>query len=263
MTAHTDLVVVGGGISPAARSPSSPRLGPVTPVLPRRDGRLSISGRARRVIVPGVAEVQRPVTICCRRQAAITSCPTTTYEESRPPEAAGRRVHAARRVHLRAWSVRSCLGHPLHCQTLFDEAGDGATALRGVAVERLTFGPSPRSPTPLAGRVAHRPCAADRRRDGRTSMVRATRRASFCIRTAPHHLFAGMLIEGARLGRGAAGDRHRRRLRFPAFPQGNGRVRLYGSYPLDWRGRFSGNRPASATSSRRLRDGCALPTAIR
>ena len=58
----------------------------------------------------------------------------------------------------------------------------------------------------------------------------------------PHHWFAGLLIEGAAgwaddlQAIGTEGD-----FGFLAFPQGKGKVRVYGGYALDQRKRFSGD----------------------
>lgn len=76
--------------------------------------------------------------------------------------------------------------------------------------------------------------------DGRTSQVRETAGIKLHQDT-PHHWFAGLLIEGAPGWRdtlqaiGTEGD-----FGFLAFPQGGGRIRLYGGYALDEARRFKG-----------------------
>ena len=74
--------------------------------------------------------------------------------------------------------------------------------------------------------------------DGRASMVRETLGIPL-HQDAPHHMFAGLLVEGAPgwdakvQAIGVDGD-----FSFLAFPQGYGGRRLYGSYGLDQRRRF-------------------------
>jgi 2-polyprenyl-6-methoxyphenol hydroxylase-like FAD-dependent oxidoreductase len=67
------------------------------------------------------------------------------------------------------------------------------------------------------------------------------------LQDKPHHMFAGMLVEGAEGWKpevqaiGTEGD-----FAFLAFPQGGGRVRLYGSFSLDQRRRFAGEAGPAA-----------------
>jgi 2-polyprenyl-6-methoxyphenol hydroxylase-like FAD-dependent oxidoreductase len=132
------------------------------------------------------------------------------------------------------------IGHPHHCQTLFDEAARaGATMLREVEVGELTFGAAPS--------VAYRHGGADhlvRARlivgaDGRTSSVREA--AGIALRQdKPHHMFAGLLVDGVEgwdpdaQAIGTEGD-----FAFLTFPQAAGRARVYGSFSLDGRRRFA------------------------
>jgi len=76
--------------------------------------------------------------------------------------------------------------------------------------------------------------------DGRASQVREACGIPL-HQDAPHHWFAGLLVDGAEgwsddlQAIGTEGD-----FGFLAFPQGGGRVRIYGGYPLDQTGRFKG-----------------------
>jgi 2-polyprenyl-6-methoxyphenol hydroxylase-like FAD-dependent oxidoreductase len=77
--------------------------------------------------------------------------------------------------------------------------------------------------------------------DGRSSVVR--RQLGIPLeKDPPHHLFAGLLVDGADgwpedlQTAGASGDVH-----FLAFPQGAGRVRLYLGFPLEQRRRLAGS----------------------
>jgi 2-polyprenyl-6-methoxyphenol hydroxylase-like FAD-dependent oxidoreductase len=134
-----------------------------------------------------------------------------------------------------------CLGHPRHCQTLFDAAlSAGADARRGVEVLEVAAGAAPR----VAWRDAGGEHAASARllvgADGRASMVRETLGVPL-NQDPPHHMFAGLLVEDApdwdasRQTIGTEGE-----FNFLTFPQGSGRVRLYGSFPIAHRRRFSG-----------------------
>ncbi len=134
-----------------------------------------------------------------------------------------------------------CLGHPKHCQTLFDAAkASGAEALRGVRVASLELGASPRVIYEVDGETREASARLIVGADGRTSQVRET--AGITLRQdKPHHWFAGLLVEGAPGWRdtlqaiGTEGD-----FGFLAFPQGGGRIRLYGGYALDKARRFKG-----------------------
>jgi 2-polyprenyl-6-methoxyphenol hydroxylase-like FAD-dependent oxidoreductase len=147
-----------------------------------------------------------------------------------------------------------CIGHPAHCQLLFDLAQKaGATALRGVTDIDVTLGKAP-SVTYTHDGAPH---TASARlivgADGRGSLVR--RAASIELQRDPtHHLFSGLLIEDAHgfpddlQVIGAEDDVH-----FLAFPQGQGRIRLYLGFPTEQSNRFTGdNGPRKFLESFRL-----------
>ncbi len=134
-----------------------------------------------------------------------------------------------------------CIGHPHHCQTLFDAAAQaGAIALRGVNVARVTPGASPSVTYVHGGETQTATARLIVGADGRTSMVREAAGIKL-HQDKPHHMFAGMLIEGApgwdekMQAIGTEGE-----FNFLAFPQGDGRVRIYGGFPLEQRRRFAG-----------------------
>jgi 2-polyprenyl-6-methoxyphenol hydroxylase-like FAD-dependent oxidoreductase len=127
-----------------------------------------------------------------------------------------------------------CLGHPKHCQTLFDAASAaGAEALRGVRVADLEPGPAPRITYEAGGETRQARARLLVGADGRTSQVREAAGIKL-HQDAPHHWFAGLLVEGAEgwpddvQAIGTEGD-----FGFLTFPQGGGRLRLYGGYALD------------------------------
>lgn len=134
-----------------------------------------------------------------------------------------------------------CIGHPHHCQTLFDAAGRaGADARRGVTVSEVSLGASPSVRFSDAAGEHHATARLVVGADGRMSLVRKT--AGIALhRDEPHHWFAGLLVEGAHdwdesaQATGTEGDFH-----FLAFPQGDGKVRIYGGYSLEEAKRFAG-----------------------
>jgi 2-polyprenyl-6-methoxyphenol hydroxylase-like FAD-dependent oxidoreductase len=131
--------------------------------------------------------------------------------------------------------------HPDACQALFDAAGAaGAVTLRGVSSIEVTSGDRP------TVCYHHDNVAYEARArlivgaDGRSSVAR--RAAGITLhRAPPHHMFSGLLVDGADAWpddletAGTEGDLH-----FLAFPQGQGRVRLYLGFGLDQRARFGG-----------------------
>lgn len=136
-----------------------------------------------------------------------------------------------------------CLGHPTMCRTFSQAAIDaGARVLRGV--DGITLD------APTDGRRTVRfthdgaPQVARPRlvvgADGRGSPIR--KQAGIELHRDPtHHLFAGLLVEGADdwpatvQSTGVEGDVH-----YLIFPQGNGRARLYLGYALEQRRRLGG-----------------------
>lgn len=134
-----------------------------------------------------------------------------------------------------------CIGHPHHCQTLFDAAGAaGAETLRGVRVTEIATGDAPSVTFEVGGETRRAEARLIVGADGRTSQVRET--AGIVLhQDTPHHWFAGLLVEGVEAwpddlqAIGTEGD-----FGFLAFPQGDGRIRVYGGYALDEAKRFKG-----------------------
>jgi 2-polyprenyl-6-methoxyphenol hydroxylase-like FAD-dependent oxidoreductase len=135
-----------------------------------------------------------------------------------------------------------CYGHPASCDLLHEQAvASGATVLRGVADVSASPGAAP-SVTYVHDGVEHvARCRLIIGADGRGSLVR--RAAGIELhRDGTHHLFAGMLIDGAdgwpadSQVIGASDDTH-----YLVFPQGNGRARLYLGYASGEAQRLAGN----------------------
>lgn len=136
-----------------------------------------------------------------------------------------------------------CLGHPRMCRILSETAAEsGVRVLRGI--NRLQIGPVEGGRRTVGfehegvrNTVAARLVVGA---DGRASQVR--QQAGIALHRDPtHHLFAGLLVEGAdgwpaeRQVIGVEGDTH-----FLVFPQGGGRARLYVGYALDQHKRLAG-----------------------
>ena len=163
-----------------------------------------------------------------------------TYDETRDPETSEARTLP---LNIFAEGVPGplCLGHPRHCQTLFDAArAAGADVRRGVAVTQIRLGEHPDLTFEQDGQAVEIEARMVVGADGRASQVREAAGVTL-HQDKPHHWFAGLLVEGAQgwdddlQAIGTEGD-----LGFLAFPQGHGRVRIYGGYALDEARRFKG-----------------------
>ena len=252
MTSH-DLVIVGGGIGGAALAKVMADAGRSVLLLEQSE---VFADRVRgEWIAPwGVAEVHRlglyDVLIAAGGHHLARH---VTYDESLDPAAA---EAAALPLNFFKEGVPGplCLRHPVHCQALFDAAKDaGAVALRGVRVVEAFGGARPRVVYEHGGQ-RHEACGRLLvGADGRTSQVREAAGIPLS-QDRPHHWFAGLLVDGADgwspdlQAIGTEGD-----FGFLAFPQGGGRVRVYGGYALDQAKRFKG-----ADGARRFLDAFAL-----
>lgn len=124
--------------------------------------------------------------------------------------------------------------HPDVCQALFDAAAEaGAACLRGVTGIEVTPGARPTVAYEHGGRRHRATPRLVVAADGRNSPLRR----GFGLdlqRDPPHHLFTGLLVDGVTgwpedlQAIGTEGEVH-----FLAFPQGDGRARLYLGFGLD------------------------------
>lgn len=234
-----DAAIVGGGIGGSALAATLARAGRRVLLLEKSR---AYEDRVRgEWIAPwGVAETQRLGLYDLLRAAGghhLTE--HVTYDESRDP---ARAEAALLGLGVFAAGVPGplCLGHPLHCQTLFDEAvRAGAEAHRGVDV--LSVDLADRSVLYVQDgeqRAAQAELIVGA--EGRVSLVREAARVAL-HQDKPHHWFAGLLVDAVdgwsedRQAIGTEGD-----FGFLAFPQGGGRVRVYGGYALHEKGRFIG-----------------------
>jgi 2-polyprenyl-6-methoxyphenol hydroxylase-like FAD-dependent oxidoreductase len=235
-----DLVIVGGGIGGSALATAMARAGRSVLVLERTEA-FEDNVRGEWIAPWGVTEVKRLGLLdLLLANGGHFLATHVSYDETLDPAEA---EAAALPLAIFAPDVPGplCIGHPHHCQLLIDEAARaGATVLRGVDVLEAAGGAAPRVRYTHAG-AEH---AAGARllvgADGRNSMVRDALGVVLHA-DKPHHMFGGMLVDGVegfderKQVIGTEGD-----FAFLAFPQGGGRVRVYGSYSLDDRARFSG-----------------------
>ncbi|HZZ86738.1 MAG TPA: FAD-dependent monooxygenase [Caulobacteraceae bacterium] len=235
-----DLVIVGGGIGGSALATVMARAGRSVLVLEASE---QFQDRVRgEWIAPwGVAEVQRVglyETLMAAGGHHLTR--HATFDASYAPDVA---LATALPLNIFKEGVAGplCIGHPKHCQTLIDAAAAaGAHVCRGVIVGKVEPGASPKVTFEHEGRTQEAAARLVVGADGRTSQVREA--AGIALQQdKPHHWFAGMLVEGVEgwdeqlQAIGTEGD-----FGFLAFPQGGGRVRVYGGYALDQTGRFKG-----------------------
>ena len=253
MTQNYDLIIVGGGIGGSALATVMARSGKSVLLLEQSQV-YEDKVRGEWIAPWGVAEVQRLGLYDLLMGAGghhITR--HVTYDETLDPAAA---EATPLPLGMFAPGVPGplCLRHPVHCQTLFDAArAAGATALRGVQVGQAIGGERPQVTYDVDGQTHQAHGRLLIGADGRTSQVREAARIVL-HQDKPHHWFAGLLVDGAEgwdddlQAIGTEGD-----FAFLTFPQGGGRVRIYGGYALDQNQRFRG--PGGA---RRFLDAFAL-----
>ncbi len=252
-----DLIIVGAGIGGAAAAIVMARAGKSTLLLEQS---VVYEDRVRgEWMAPwGVSEAKRLGLYDLLMAAGGHHLKRhVTYDESRSAAESEARAMA---LEVFAPDVPGplCIGHPHHCQTLFDEAArtPGVTALRGLRLKKIVTGDATSIAYEMNGEAHEAAARLIVGADGRTSQVREAAHVKL-HQDKPHHWFAGLLVENARgwneelQAIGTEGD-----LGFLAFPQGNGRVRLYGGFALEQRKRFSG-----ADGARNFLDALRMPCA--
>lgn len=235
-----EIVIVGGGIGGSALAAVLAEAGKDVLLLEQTE---VFEDRVRgEWIAPwGVVETQRLGLFDALKDAGGHHIGKhITYDETRTPQEAEAR---ALPLGMFAPNVPGplAIGNPHHAQTLFDQATRrGATTVRGAVVTKVTPGAEPSVTFVLNDQEHTVRCRLIVGADGRASAVRQAA-GIHLNQDKPHHWFAGMLVEGARdwdqdvQAIGTEDD-----FAFLAFPQGGDKVRVYGSYPLEQKGRFVG-----------------------
>ncbi len=248
-----ELVVIGGGIGGGAFATVMARAGHSVLMLEITEAHRDVV-RGEWMAPWGVNEAKRlGLYDLYRSHGAHHLKRHVTYDEDMPPAEADTRM-----IEFSAMMPGSegplTIGHPRLCGILDDAAvAAGASFLRGVRKVQVVPGVSPTVRFEHQG-VAHeiRPrlvVAADGRH-GKTAQ-----QVGIKLNADPvHHWFSGMLVEDAygwpedKQVIGTAGD-----INFLAFPQGDGRVRLYQGVALSDKERFMGDE-----APRRFADGFRL-----
>ena len=235
-----DIIIVGGGIGGSALATVMARTGRSVLLLEKT---LVYEDKVRgEWISPwGVTETKRLAlydTLVAAGGHHLTS--HVTYDETRDPAEA---EASALPLGMFAPDVPGplCIRHPVHCQALFDAASAaGATALRGVTVNEISLGMAPSVTYTHDGVVCTAQAPLVVGAEGRQSAVR--RAAGLTLhQDKPHHWFAGLLVDGV-----ADWDETRQAIgtekdfAFLAFPQGAGRMRVYGGWDLAAKTCFAG-----------------------
>ncbi|MDQ0463673.1 2-polyprenyl-6-methoxyphenol hydroxylase-like FAD-dependent oxidoreductase [Caulobacter ginsengisoli] len=240
MSEFHEVVIVGGGIGGSALASVLARRG-VDVLLLEQTEVFQDRVRGEWIAPWGVAETQRVGLYDTLVKAGghhITR--HVTYDETRSAAESESRTLPLN-IFAPGISGPLAIGNPHHCQVLFDEAvAAGAKGLRGANVLTVRPGAEPSVTYARDGVEQTVRARLIVGADGRTSGVREA--AGITLRQdRPHHWFAGMLVDGAKgvdldlQTIGTEGD-----FNFLTFPQGDGKVRVYGGYPLEQKGRFVG-----------------------
>jgi 2-polyprenyl-6-methoxyphenol hydroxylase-like FAD-dependent oxidoreductase len=235
-----DLIVIGGGIAGSALAITMARAGKRVLVL-EQSTVFEDRVRGEWISPWGVKETQRiGVYDLLVKAGGHHIVKHITYDEMRAAEISEQR---ALPLGMFAEGVPGplAIGHPHHCQTLFDEAGRaGAVTLRGVREIEIVVGKNPSVRYLHEGKTVEAEARLIVGAEGRMSKVREACGIKL-FQDKPHHWFAGLLVEKAQgwpddvEAIGTEGD-----FGYLAFPQGGGRVRVYGGWSLDQKQRFAG-----------------------
>lgn len=225
---HFDLIIVGGGVAGSAMATVMGRAGRRCLVL-ERTTEFADRTKGEWIAPWGVAEAERLGLIddIARARGHVLRRHARLGPEIDPEESVRQ---ALLLDELPGVPGAMTQRHPDLCQALLDAASEaGAQTIRGASGVEVRTGERPSVGWTGGEASALLVIAAD----GRNSGVRRQLKLEL-QRDQPHHLFSGLLVEGADEWpadlqmTGTEGNVH-----FLAFPQGEGRVRLYLGFGLD------------------------------
>jgi 2-polyprenyl-6-methoxyphenol hydroxylase-like FAD-dependent oxidoreductase len=238
--AQGDVVIVGAGIAGGALATVLARAGLAVVLLERTLEHKDVV-RGEWIAPWGVVEAQSlGLYDLYRRAGGHHLTRHITYDELVP-----RAESEARTLDIPSLTPGSagplCLGHPQLCNLLDAAAVDaGAHLLRGVSRLTVTPGTPPTVTFVHDGRLSTLTPRLVVGADGRNGVV-AEQIGCRLERDPEHHLFSGMLVEGAHGWPedlqvvATAGD-----VNVLAFPQGRGKVRIYMAFASSQRTRLLG-----------------------
>lgn len=239
---HHDVVIVGGGIAGGALATVLGRAGKDVLVLEKTTEYRDVV-RGEWIAPWGIVEAKRIGIFDELKERAGGHWNTRHVEFGDGIDPAEAEATAMPLGLLPGIPGPCCFGHPMACNVLNAMAREaGVKVLRGVSDVAVHPGASP-SVTYRHDGGSH---TAQGRivvgADGRNGVVR--QQLGIELQRGPqHHLFSGMLVEGAEgwpedlQTMGTQGD-----VQFLAFPQGQGRVRIYMSWPNEQPHRLSGEK---------------------
>jgi menaquinone-9 beta-reductase len=240
MSMNYDVVIVGGGIGGGALSLSLARAGVKVLVLERTLEYADVV-RGEWIAPWGIPEIRLlDVYSLYRANGGHHVTRHVSYDEDVPPRVAEKSAIDMTSI-LPDNPGPLCIGHPTMCNVLNDAArAEGVTILRGVANTSVAPG-NPPTVTYQHDGATHtaRPrlvVGADGRH-GKT----AEQIGMHLKHDPPHHRFSGMLIDHVPNWPAdtqfiaTEGD-----VNVLAFPQGNGRIRLYLGFKLEEKTRLAG-----------------------
>ncbi len=262
---NPDVVIVGGGIGGGALALTLARAGVPVLVLERTEVYVDVV-RGEWIAPWGVIETRAlDLYELYLRNGGHHLSRHVSYDEDLAPAQAEAAALAMANL-LPAIPGPLCIGHPRMCNLLIEAAAAaGARVLRGVTNTLVTPGSSSagragqtggvgQASAGPVGQASHLPtvrfehagniCTVSPRlvvaADGRHGKT-AEQLGLVVQEDAPHHRFSGLLVDGVAGWRddtqfiATEGDRH-----VLAFPQGNGRVRIYLGFPLEQKTRLAG-----------------------
>jgi 2-polyprenyl-6-methoxyphenol hydroxylase-like FAD-dependent oxidoreductase len=235
---NPDVVIVGGGIGGGALASVLAREGLAVLILEKTLEHKDVV-RGEWIAPWGVAETvalglydlyEKNGAHRIERHIDYNELETREDSESKALQLAGMVAH-----------LPLCLGHPKMCNLLNTSAIDaGATLLRGITGLKVTPGSPPTVSYIHEGELTELRPRWVVGADGRNGVV-AKQIGCTLTHDPEHHLFSGMLVEDANdwpedlQVTGFEDD-----VNFLAFPQGDGKVRIYLGWPSEERSRLAG-----------------------